>query len=82
MDRDEAIRLLTGGPDLIRGRNKRRERHEIIPDLTSVPVQPLILASQTEYKTFEEDIRRNRPWVLKPFRYWDSKHAIASLHAA
>jgi hypothetical protein len=33
MDRDEAIRLLTGGPDLIREWNERRERDEIIPDL-------------------------------------------------
>jgi hypothetical protein len=33
MDRDEAIRLLRGGPDGVREWNKRRERGEEIPDL-------------------------------------------------
>jgi uncharacterized protein YjbI with pentapeptide repeats len=65
--------------DLTDATEVRAELSKIVPDLTSVPVQPLILASQTEYVTFEEDIRRNRPWVLNPFRYRDPDHAIASL---
>jgi uncharacterized protein YjbI with pentapeptide repeats len=65
--------------DLTDAAEVRTELSKIVPDLPSVPVQPLILASQTEYVTFEEDIRHNRPWVLKPFRYQDPDHAIASL---
>jgi uncharacterized protein YjbI with pentapeptide repeats len=65
--------------DLTDATEVRAELLKIVPDLPSVPVQPLILASQTEYVTFEEDIRRNRPWVLKLFRYEDPAHAIASL---
>jgi uncharacterized protein YjbI with pentapeptide repeats len=65
--------------DLTDATEVRAELSKIVPDLPSVPVQPLILASHTEYVTFEEDIRRNRPWVLKPFRYRDPDHAIASL---
>jgi uncharacterized protein YjbI with pentapeptide repeats len=65
--------------DLTDALEVREELSKIVPDLPSVPVQPLILASQTEYLTFEENIRRNRPWVLKPFCYQDPDHAIASL---
>jgi uncharacterized protein YjbI with pentapeptide repeats len=55
----------------------RVELAKIVPDLPSVPVRPLVLASVTEYVTFD-DIRRY-PWVLEPFRYTDLDHAIASL---
>jgi hypothetical protein len=55
----------------------RAELSKIVPDLPSLPVQPLILASQTEFITFV-DLRRY-PWVLEPFRYRDPDHAIASL---
>ena len=34
MDRDEAIKLLKGGPDGIREWNRRREHREEIPDLS------------------------------------------------
>jgi uncharacterized protein YjbI with pentapeptide repeats len=65
--------------DLTDAAEVRAELIKIVPDLPSVPVQPLILASQTEYATFGEDIRRDHPWVLEPFRYRDPDHAIASL---
>ena len=42
-----------------------------------MPVQPLILASQTEYVTFKD--LRPYSWLLDPFRYEDLGHAIASL---
>jgi uncharacterized protein YjbI with pentapeptide repeats len=63
--------------DLTDATEVRVELAKIVPDLPSVPVQPLILASQIEYVTFV-DIRRY-PWVLEPFRYQDSAHAVASL---
>jgi uncharacterized protein YjbI with pentapeptide repeats len=63
--------------DLTDAAEVRLELAKIVPDLPSVPVQPLILASQTEYLSFG-DMRRY-PWVLEPFRYMDLAHAIASL---
>jgi hypothetical protein len=39
MDRDEAIRLLTGGEDGVREWNERRERGEEIPDLRQVDLR-------------------------------------------
>jgi hypothetical protein len=63
--------------DLTDAAEVRLELAMIVRDLPLVPVQPLILASQSEYATFV-DIRRY-PWVLEPFRYRDPDHAIASL---
>jgi hypothetical protein len=63
--------------DLTDAAEVRLELAKIVPDLPSVPVLPIILASQTEYITFV-DIRRY-PWVLEPFRYRDPDHAITSL---
>jgi uncharacterized protein YjbI with pentapeptide repeats len=63
--------------DLTDATEVRLELAKIVPDLPSVPVQPLVLASVTEYVTFD-DLRRY-PWVLKPFRYTNLDHAITSL---
>ena len=63
--------------DLTDATEVRLELAKIVPDLPSVPVQPLLLASQTAYVTFA-DIRRY-PWVLNPFRYESPAHAIAVL---
>jgi hypothetical protein len=41
----------------------------IVPSLPSVPVQPLLHASEQEYVVFQEVLRY--PWVLKPFLYED-----------
>ena len=63
--------------DLTDATEVRLELAKIVPDLPSVPIQPLVLASSTEYVTFA-DIRRYH-WVLEPFRYEDLDDAIKSL---
>ena len=65
--------------DLTDATEVRLELGKIVPELPSVPVQPLVLASARAYVTFDDLLRY--PWVLEPFRYEDRDHAIASLSA-
>jgi hypothetical protein len=53
--------------DIIGTKSIPAELERIVPDLPSVPVQPLILDSEYEYALFE-NVRRH-PWVLEPYRY-------------
>lgn len=63
--------------DLTDPRSIPQELMRIIPHLPSVPVQPLILASQDEYGMFPDF--RDYPWVLEPFRYTDQITLLAEL---
>jgi uncharacterized protein YjbI with pentapeptide repeats len=56
-----------------------QELQAIVPHLPSVPVQPLLLASENEYGMFEHF--KYYPWVLEVYRYEDTQEILTSLEA-
>src|SRR5215475_1025878 len=54
-----------------------QELRGIVPDLPSVPVQPIILAAQEEPGMF--DFYRHRPSFLSVHRYTDQEQLLADL---
>ena len=50
---------------------------KIVPELPSVPVRPILLASEQEWRMFSDLVRY--PWVLEPFLYEDQDHLLLSL---
>ncbi|MBN2092162.1 pentapeptide repeat-containing protein [candidate division KSB1 bacterium] len=63
--------------DLSDARSLPQELQLIIPDLPSVPVQPILHASAQEYGMFEHFKRY--PWVLDIFRYQDFAELLKML---
>lgn len=65
--------------DLSDAKSILQELRGVVPDLPSVPVQPLILASQDEPGMF--DFFHRYPWVLPTYPYDTTEHLLANLDA-
>ena len=63
--------------DISDAKSVLQELRAIVPDLPSVPVQPIITATQEEPGMF--DFYRNRPSFLTVYRYADQEQLLADL---
>jgi len=65
--------------DITDARSIPQELQRIVPDLPSVPVQPILQASADKYGMFEHFERY--PWVLEIYRYKGLDDLLKSLYA-
>lgn len=63
--------------DLTDAKSIPQELQRVVPGLPSLPVQPILLASQYEYAMFKDFL--DYPWVLLPYRYGSLEELLASL---
>src|SRR6516165_380818 len=63
--------------DITDAKSIPQELERIVPRLSTVAVQPLLLASQEEYGMFYDFL--DYPWVLQPFRYKDQPELLAGI---
>jgi hypothetical protein len=63
--------------DLTEAKSIPQELQRIVPDLPTVPVQPILQASTEEYGMFEHFKRY--PWVLETYRYESLEEVITAL---
>ena len=63
--------------DITDAKSIPQELQRIVPDLPSVPVQPLILASEHEYGMFEHFKRF--PWVLETYLYENKEDLLMNI---
>jgi uncharacterized protein YjbI with pentapeptide repeats len=63
--------------DITDAKSVLQELQAVVPSNPSVPVQPVLINSQTEPGMF--DFFRMYPWVLEPYLYDDQKHLLDSL---
>jgi hypothetical protein len=63
--------------DLTEAKSIPQELERIVPDLPSVPVQPILQASASEYGMFEHFKRY--PWVLETYQYESLEEITAAL---
>jgi uncharacterized protein YjbI with pentapeptide repeats len=63
--------------DITDAKSIPQELMAIVPNLPSLPVQPLLLASQHKYGMFDDF--RDFPWVLKEFVYKDQATLLVQL---